>query len=62
MKKDKSTKLTFREKMLEKTFQPICNKLITACYMVYYKELKSSSMSYDDFMIAVRDILSGNVE
>ena len=62
MKKDKSNKLNFREKMLDKAFQPLVKKLLNACYIVYYKDMKSSSMSYDNFEIAVRDVLNGKYE
>ena len=61
-KKNNSNKLTFKEKLLQKSFEPLCNKLIYACYLVYCKDMKSSSISYDDFMLGVKDVLNGNFD
>lgn len=60
LKKSNNVKLTFKEKLLQNSFQPLVHKLLYASYMVYAKDLQSSAISFDEFELKVKDVLSNN--
>ena len=61
MKNKNDKKLTFKEKILQKSFEGLCDKLIFACYVVYKKNTLDVCMSYEQFMIDVKDTLNNGV-
>lgn len=58
-KKDNG-KLTFKEKLLEKSFGGLCEKLLFACFYVYKKN-QSNDLTYDEFCLDVKDTLKNGV-
>ena len=60
LKNKDTNKLTFKEKLLQKSFSGLCEKLIIACYYVYKKN-QHKDISYEDFTLDVKDTLQNGV-
>lgn len=60
MKNKNNGKLTFKEKVLQKSFGSLVEKLIIATFYIHKQNL-NTDFTYDDYMLLVKDTLNNGV-